>query len=196
MKTNNTLSVLGICAVVGLTLGAATAKNTKKTPPPKVSKTQLAFTKADANADGSLSIFEFAKTQGPGTPMVEVRSRFLAIDVSGAFEVVIDPVTGVEAVDPVTGLPVVGAAIPDGLVTLAEWEAYLALEDKPKSTLTRFELADFDGDGQLTPVEFGYLVSPRVPYRNIIRGFDKLDTIIDDGLLSPEECTKTRSGTI
>jgi hypothetical protein len=127
--------------------------------------------------------------------MVEVRSRFLAIDVSGDFEVVIDPATGLEAVDPVTGEPVVGAAIPDGLVTLEEWEAYLALEDRPKSTLTRFELADFDGDGQLTPVEFGYLVSPRVPYRNTIRSFDKLDTN-DDGWLSPEECTRTRSRAI
>jgi hypothetical protein len=196
MKANNILSILSISAVLGLTLGAATAKTTKNPPKVKGSKTQLAFAKADADADGSLSVFEFAKTQGPGTPMVEVRSRFLAIDVSGAFEEVIDPATGLPAVDPVTGLPVVGAAIPDGWVTLAEWEAYLALEDKPKSTLSRFELADFDGDGQLTPIEFGYLVSPRVPWRNTIRLFDKLDTIIDDDMLSPEECTKTRPGTI
>lgn len=104
--------------------------------------------------------------------MVEVRKRFLAIDVSGAFDVVIDPDSGLETQ---------GDPIPDGFVTGEEIKAYRALEMKPKATLTKFELADFDGDGVLDPIEFRYLVSPKVPIKNTDRQFKRLD--LDKSLL-------------
>ncbi len=177
--------------IISASLGAsafafAADLSAKPTHPVKPTKEHLTFEQADADHNGSLTIFEFAATQGPGTPLVEIRRRFLAIDVSGAFAIVIDPVTGLQAVDPISGNLVFGAAIPDGLVTQAELSAYLALEEKPKSDLPRFELADFNGDGKLSPVEFGYLVSPRVPFTNVMRKFDKFD-VNDDGFLSTVE---------
>ncbi len=151
----------------------------------KQPKHQLAFAQAD-DGDGFLTVFEFAKTQGPGTPLVEIRRRFLPIDTSGAFEVVLDPVTGEPAVDPATGQPVLGNPVSDGLISLAEWEAYVAGKKKLKSTLSRFELADFNGDGQLEPVEFGYLFSPMVKAENTLIEFENID-IDDDGFISEEE---------
>ena len=54
------------------------------------------------------------------------------------------------------------------------------------------EAVDFDGDGQLSPVEFGYLVSPSVPFKNVTRKFDKLDTD-DSGFLSKDEFRKPKA---
>lgn len=175
-----------ITAALGISAITATAVAAPKPPKIKIPKHESEFAKADADKSGSLNIFEFAKTQGPGTPLVEVRKRFLPIDVSGAFEVVIDPVTNLPAVDPVTGEPVVGASIPDGFVTLSELNAYRALKTKMTSKLSKFELADFNGDGLLDPIEFGYLVSPRVKIDNVLRNFDKRDTDGND-FLSEEE---------
>ncbi len=166
----------------------------KKDKKPKPPKHQLAFAQAD-DGDGFLTIFEFAKTQGRGTPLVEIRRRFLPIDTSGAFEVVLDPETSEPAVDPTSGEPIVGASIPDGLVTLAEWDAYVVGKKKEKSKLSRFELADFDGDGKLDPIEFGYLVSPMVKMENTIRKFEETDTS-DDGFISEDEFDDTESSEV
>ncbi len=180
--------------VVGASLGVASLASAADTAakPPKTPKFHLSFENADVDKSGGLTIFEFATTQGPGTPLVEIRRRFLGIDVSGAFEVIIDPLTGEQALDPITSEPVFGDPIPDGLVTLEELKTWRALEVKPKSDLPRFELADFDGDGNLTPVEFGYLVSQRVPVKNVVRKFNKLDDD-DDGLLSKGEFKKSKA---
>jgi hypothetical protein len=183
MKTN-TLTTLLAGAVLAAFTGAAQAAP-KKIKAPKVPKHHVAFAKADTNNDGLLNVFEFAKTQGSGTPLVEVRRRFLPIDVSGAFEVVLDPVTEEPVLDEETGEPIL-APIPDGFVSLAEWDAYVATKKKKKSKLSRFELADFDGDGQLDPEEFSHLVSPKVKFANTLRRFDKLD-LDDDGFLSEDE---------
>jgi hypothetical protein len=115
--------------------------------------------------------------------MVQVRKRFLAIDVSGAFVFTIDPDTLIQTQ---------GDTIPDGLLTKEEIQAYHALETKPVSTLTQFELADFDGDGLLTLTEFRYLVSPQVPLKNISRQFLKLDKS-DDDLLTQAEFKKAKT---
>lgn len=186
---NYTLTLLSIGASLGVTAFAAAADASPK--PPKALKYHRTFAQADVDGNGGLTVFEFATTRGPGTPLVEIRRRFLPIDVAGAFEVVIDPVTGLPAVDPVTGDPVLGAAIPDGLVSLDEWNAYRALEEKPKSDLSRFDLADFDGDGKLSPAEFGYLVSPKVKFANVMRKFDKRDND-DNGFISPAEFKKPK----
>jgi EF hand len=189
MKTS-TLTLLSIGASLGVTAFAAAAESGSKPPkPPKAPKYHLSFALADADSSGGLTVFEFAHTLGSGTPMIEVRRRFLAIDVEGAFEEVIDPVTQLPAVDPVTGEPIVGAAIPDDLVSLEELKAYRALEVKPKSDLGRFDLADISGDGQLDLDEFGYLVSPKVKLKNTVRKFNKRDTS-DDGFISREEFKK------
>lgn len=189
MKPHNLLNLI-ISMSVGLSFVAeVSAKSTKA---PKSSKPAKTFEGADADHSGGLTVFEFATLEGPGTPLAEIRKRFLPIDISGAFEIVIDPATGVQAVDPVTGEPVFGAAIPDGLISKDEFTAYLALEEKPKSDLSRFELADFDGDGLLTPVELGYLESPKAAFKSVMRKFDKLD-INDDGFISPDEFKKTKS---
>lgn len=185
MKTY-TLALLGIGASLGVST-IASAQSASK--PPKAPKYHLTFAQADADASGSLTVFEFARTKGAGTPLVEIRRRFLPIDVAGAFAPVIDPVTGLPTVDPVTGFPIPGDPIPDGLISLEEWNAYRALEEKPKSDLGRFDLADFDGDGQLSPVEFGYLVSPKSKSGKLNRKFNKLDDN-DDGYLSPDEFKK------
>lgn len=189
---NYTLTLLSIGASLGVTAFAAAADAGPKPPkPPKAPKHHRTFAQADVDGNGGLTVFEFATTRGPGTPLVEIRRRFLPIDVAGAFEEVIDPVTGLPAVDPVTGEPVLGAAIPDGLVSLEELDAWRALEERPKSDLSRFDLADFDGDGQLSPEEFGYLVSPKVKFTNVMRKFDKRDDD-DDGFISPAEFKKPK----
>ncbi|MEO5912861.1 MAG: hypothetical protein ABIS50_01420 [Luteolibacter sp.] len=175
-------------SISGASLALVSFATTAQAKPDKPKKHHLSFEQADADKSGSLDVFEFASTQGPGVPMVEDRRRFLPIDVSGAFEVVIDPLTGEPAVDPLTGDPVLGDPIPDGFVTLEELEAYRSGE-RTKSDLTRFELADFDGDGVLTPVEFGYLTSPKVPLKNVTRKFNRLDTD-DDGFLTKDEFKK------
>lgn len=189
MKTKTLTTLLS--SSILLIAFAGTVQAAPKAKVPKLPKHQLAFAKAD-DGDGFLTIFEFAQTQGRGTPLVEVRRRFLPIDTSGAFEVVLDPVTGEPAVDPVTGEPIVGASIPDGLVSLAEWDAYVAGKKKNKSKLSRFELADFDGDGLLDPIEFGYLVSPMVKMENTIRKFEEFD-ISDDGFVTEDELNGTAS---
>ena len=190
---NHILTLLSIGASLGVT-AFATAQDASKSPkppkPPKPPKThQLSFAQADLDKNGGLTVFEFATTQGPGTPLVEIRRRFLPIDVAGAFTVVLDPITNLPAVDPVTGLPIQGDPIPDGLVSLAELQAYQALAEKPKSDLSRFDLADFDGDGVLDPVEFGYLVSQKVKVANTLRKFAKLD-LDDSGTLTLAEFIK------
>ena len=184
-----TLTLLGIGASLGVSALAMTAEAAPKKPKNPKKTHHLSFAQADVNADGGLDVFEFATTQGPGTPLVEIRRRFLPIDVAGAFAEVLDPVTGLPVLDPVTGLPVQGEPIPDGLISAEEWSAYKALEEKPKSDLGKFDLADFDGDGQLSPEEFGYLVSPKVKSSKTMKKFDKRDTN-DDGFLSPTEFKK------
>ncbi len=178
MKTY-TLTLLSIGASLGV---IASAQDAGKPPkPPK--KHHLTFEQADVDLNGGLDVFEFATTQGAGTPLVEIRRRFLPIDISGAFE---------EVIDPVTGATIPGDAIPDGLVSLDELKAYRALEDKPKSDLSRFDLADFDGDGVLSPVELGYLVSPKVAAAKTLRKFSRLDDD-DDGSITPAEFKKTKT---
>lgn len=180
----NTLAL----SIASVSLALASLATTAEAKPEKPKKHNLSFAEADADASGGLDIFEFATTKGPGVPMVEVRRRFLAIDVSGGFEVVLDPITGEPAVDPITGEPVVGDPIPDGFVTLEEIAAYRD-GDKTKPELGRFELADFDGDGVLTLVEFGYLTSPKVPLKNVSRQFKRLDAD-ESGLLTKDEFRK------
>jgi hypothetical protein len=170
---NYTFALLSLAACVGMTSLASAAEGPSfKGPKHK----KLTFAQADADADSHLSIFEFAKTQGKGTPMVEIRRRFLAIDVEG--------------------LPIVDSPedtqAPDNLISLDEWNAYRALDEKPKSDLPRFQLADFDNDGLLTPVEFGYLVSPSVKPAKILRKFNKADKD-DDGFISPTEFKKDKT---
>jgi hypothetical protein len=68
----------------------------------------------------------------------------------------------------------------------------IATSREKKSKLSKFELADFDGDGFLDPIEFGYLVSPRVKFANVLRNFDNRD-IDGNGFLSEEEFDSNRS---
>lgn len=189
MKTKSLMFTL---LSIGAFLGVSAVASAKSSRAPKKPKYHLTFEQADVDGNGGLSVFEFATTKGPGTPLVEIRRRFLPIDVSGAFAPVLDPVTGEPVIDPVTGLPVQGEPIPDGLVTQEELSAYYALAVRPKSTLGRFDLADFDGDGQLTAVELGYLVSPKVKASNIRRKFNKLDRN-HDGFVSRTEFRKVKS---
>jgi hypothetical protein len=179
--TTYTLALLTLAVSLGTSvLVTAAPKGPKK---PKLPEYDRSFEQADVNLDNALDVFEYARTQGPGTPMVQVRKRFLAIDVSGAFVFTIDPDTLIQTQ---------GDPIPDGLLTKEEIQAYHALETKPVSTLTQFELADFDGDGLLTLTEFRYLVSPQVPLKNISRQFLKLDKS-DDDLLTQAEFKKAKT---
>jgi hypothetical protein len=188
---NYTLALLSIGASLSVSAIASAQAGSKPPKPPKPPKHHLTFAQADVDASGGLTVFEFATTQGSGTPLVEIRRRFLPIDVAGAFEEVIDPLTGLPAVDPITGDPVLGDPIPDGVVSLDEWNAWRALDEKPKSDLGRFDLADFDGDGLLSPDEFSYLVSPKVKFGKTQRKFDKLDDD-DDGFISRLEFKKPK----
>jgi hypothetical protein len=188
-----TLTLLSIGAFLGVSAFAAAdiAPKLKEPKEPKKPKYHRTFAEADVDANGGLDVFEFATTKGPGTPLVQIRKQFLLIDVEGAFEEVLDPETGEPLLDSVTGEPVQGDPIPDGLVSLEELKAYRALEEKPVSTVSRFDLADFDGDGQLSAVELGYLVSPKVKARNTLRKFNRLDTN-DDLFISREEFKKPK----
>lgn len=175
-----TLALLCIGASLGAISVTSAQAGSKPPKPPKPHKHHLTFAQADVDASGGLTVFEFATTQGAGPPLVEIRRRFLPADVAGAFAVVLDPVTGE---------PIVGDPIPDGEISLNEWNAWRALEEKPKSDLSHFNLADFDGDGKLSLVEFGYLMSPKAKAGKKARKFNKLDAN-DDGYLSPLEFKK------
>lgn len=159
---------------IGASLGASTfAVADEAAPKPPKPRHHLTFEQADVDGNGGLSVFEYASLLGPGTPLAQVRKRFLPIDVSGAFDIEEN-------------------SIPDGLITKEELRAYRELEEKPKSDLKRFDLADFDGDGLLSPLEFGYLVSPKVKDGKTLRKFNKLDKD-DDGFISRREFKKSKS---
>lgn len=137
----------------------------KKQPRPP--KFEVVFAKADADADGALTFAEFTSLQSRGMPLAEVRARFLAVDVSGAGE-------GQEQT-------------PDGLISSDEWTAFHTAKKKPlPPKLTKFQLADFDNDGELTVEEFGYLVSPKVPVEKVQRAFEQKDANDDDVLTADE----------
>lgn len=118
----------------------------------------LKFRILDTDDDGQLSFGEFKASRKSKEPLAKLRKRFLNAD---------------------TGK--------DGQVNLEEWITYKndGLPDET-GVLRKFDLADLDGNGELTFEEFSTLFSPKKPQTKIKRKFDKEDEN-EDGVLSRVE---------
>ncbi len=118
----------------------------------------LKFRILDTDDDGQLSFDEFKASRSGKEPLAKVRKRFLKAD---------------------TGK--------DDQVGLEEWITYKndGLPDD-SGVLRKFDLADLDGNGELTLEEFSTLFSPKKPLSKVKRKFDKEDAN-DDGVLTRGE---------
>jgi Ca2+-binding EF-hand superfamily protein len=124
------------------------------------------FNAADANADGSLTLDEFATTLAGKKPLIEIRARFLKADTDD-----------------------------DDLVSLAEWNVYKndSLPDDSNGRPRAFDLADLDGDDSLTPDEFAGVYPSKTKPGVVQKKFDKYDRD-DSGTLTRDEWNPGKRG--
>jgi Ca2+-binding EF-hand superfamily protein len=124
------------------------------------------FNAADGDASGFLTLDEFATTLAGKKPLIEIRARFLKADADD-----------------------------DDLVSAAEWSAYKndALPDDSNGRPRKFDLADLDGSGDLTPDEFAGTFSQGTKPDKVMKKFDKADRN-DDGVLTRDEWDPGKKG--
>ncbi len=117
------------------------------------------FEVVDGDANGSITLQEFALLLPGKKALIEYRKRFLMADADD-----------------------------DDLVTLDEWLAYL--EDPQPDTSgiphRKFDLADLDGDDELTMLEFANAYPPAVKPSVIFKKFSGKDANEDDILTRDE----------
>jgi Ca2+-binding EF-hand superfamily protein len=125
---------------------------------PAPTKIEELFDEADADADGSLSFDEFTATFNAKISIVGIRRFFVRADGDVS-----------------------------GTISEEEWEAYKrGPRGQGSATLSVFELADFDANGELTLTEYGYVFPRTAAAAKIQVKFDKLDDD-DDGVLTTAE---------
>lgn len=124
------------------------------------------FNAADANRDGSLTLDEFATTLAGKKPLIEIRARFLKADSDD-----------------------------NDLVSLDEWTAYKndKLPDDSAGRPRKFDLADLDADGSLTPDEFAGVYPSKTKVGVVQKKFDKYDRD-DSGTLTRDEWNPGKRG--
>jgi len=112
----------------------------------------------DTDADGFLSYEEFIPTRKGKDPLINTRNRFLNADTDA-----------------------------DGKISLDEWLILKSdgLPDDAKNH-RKFDLADMDGNGELTIDEFATTYPAKTPKKTILRKFNKEDDN-DDGVLTRDE---------
>lgn len=126
----------------------------------------LAFNNADIDDDGALTLDEFAPTQSAKSAFIQIRATLLAADHDA-----------------------------DGHLSLDEWLAFRGKRTRHAHgvPLSKFQLADIDGTGSLTPDEFGHVYPPKVKPDVVLKKFNSLDRN-DDGLLTRDEWNPGRRG--
>lgn len=124
------------------------------------------FNASDADRDGSLTFDEFATTLPGKRPRIEIRARFLKADSDD-----------------------------DDLVSLVEWTAYKSdsLPDDSAGRPRKFDLADLDSDGSLTPDEFAGVYPSKTKFGVVQKKFDKYDRD-DSGTLTRDEWNPGKRG--
>lgn len=124
------------------------------------------FAAADADADGFLTLGEFATTLAGKKPLIEIRARFLKADTDD-----------------------------DDRVSAAEWATYKNdnLPDDSNGRPRKFDLADLDGSGDLTPDEFAGAFPQGTKPAKVMKKFGKYDRN-DDGLLTRDEWNPGKKG--
>ena len=117
------------------------------------------FKAADADEDGFLTYEEFTTIFRGKKPAIQVRKRFLRADADG-----------------------------DDLVSLDEWLAFKNDDgpDDDDKPLRKFDLADLDGNDELTLEEFATVFPAKKPARVIRRKFQREDEN-DDEVLTRDE---------
>ena len=119
----------------------------------------LKFDAADTDVSGFLSLAEFAPTQPDNKPFIMTRAAFLGADHDD-----------------------------DGLISPGEWLEHRenGFHGSHGVSLGKFDLADLDGSGGLTPDEFAGTYPPKVKAAVVLKKFASLDDS-DDGLLTRDE---------
>ena len=123
---------------------------------PAPSKAEEQFSFADLNGNGSLTYDEFTATAKERASVVSIRRNFFRADANA-----------------------------DSSVSLAEWVDFRS-GDSPRTTLTIFELADLDGNDELTPQEYGNFFARGTAMSKIAARFSTKDDN-DDGVLTRDE---------
>lgn len=134
------------------------------TIPGKEKDDTVSFTRADADASGSLTLAEFTTTQDPRKSAISILARFIKADTNA-----------------------------DELLSLDEWLTFKD-DRKPDDSANRpddFTLADTDADGSVTLPEFTGTFPGKSNPKSIARKFDKLDRN-DDGFLTRDEWNPIR----
>ncbi len=116
------------------------------------------FNAADDDSDGFLSYGEFLTTNRGKKPEIEARRRFVGADADD-----------------------------DSFLSLPEWLAYKNGKGGGGSgKIRKFDLADLDGNDELTPDEFATTFPANTPMKTVLKKFNKEDDD-DSGALTRDE---------
>lgn len=147
------------------------------------------FRRADYNRDGAIQVNEFLIFRGVIDPANGLERAFWQSDLSLNSELSWEEFTTtfsgkVSLVNIRRGFLRADANVNDS-VTLAEYLSFRRGQSPP-SSLTIYQLADFDGNSQVTLTEFGYSFGQNVADAKILAKFGRLDDNTDGFLVTSE----------